>query len=214
MPAVAGSRADLKRRLILDAATALFLAYGYDGTSMDDIATRAGVSKPTVYKHFADKERLFAEIVLTTTERMHQMSLLRTEAMRGRGQIERSLRDFARVFLSELMQPDLLRLRRLVIANADRFPEVGRAWYANGFERVLATLAAELQRLQDRGLLEIESAGVAADHFVGLLLWIPINKAMFTGDVQSTTPKELHEYADLAVRTFLRAYAKREPRLE
>jgi AcrR family transcriptional regulator len=51
------------------AATALFLSRGYEGTSMDDVAALAEVSKPTVYKHFADKERLFYAIVLATTAR-------------------------------------------------------------------------------------------------------------------------------------------------
>ena len=56
-------RSARKRRAILDAATSVFLRSGYLGTSMDEIAALAGVSKQTIYKHFADKERLFSEIV-------------------------------------------------------------------------------------------------------------------------------------------------------
>ena len=59
-------RSARKRRAILDAATTVFLRNGYLGTSMDEIAALAAVSKQTVYKHFADKERLFSEIVVGT----------------------------------------------------------------------------------------------------------------------------------------------------
>src|SRR5579859_3742836 len=61
-------RSTRKRRAILDAATTVFLSNGYLGTSMDEIAALARVSKQTVYKHFADKERLFSEIVRATVD--------------------------------------------------------------------------------------------------------------------------------------------------
>src|SRR2546425_4547113 len=57
-------RSARKRRMIMEAATTLFLRNGYQGTSMDEIAALAAVSKQTVYKNFADKERLFSDIVL------------------------------------------------------------------------------------------------------------------------------------------------------
>ena len=59
-----------KHRQIVDAATTLFLNKGYLGTSMDDIAAEAAVSKQTVYKHFSDKDQLYAEIVLGTVDQV------------------------------------------------------------------------------------------------------------------------------------------------
>ena len=56
-------RSARKRAAILDAARDLFLQRGYGGTSMDDVAARAAVSKQTVYKNFADKQRLFIEVI-------------------------------------------------------------------------------------------------------------------------------------------------------
>ncbi len=60
-------RSARKRQAIMEAATALFLRDGYRNTSMDQVAADAAVSKQTVYKHFADKEQLFREIVLGVT---------------------------------------------------------------------------------------------------------------------------------------------------
>ena len=205
MGAIAESRSDLKRKALLLAATEVFLDKGYDGTSMDDVAAKAAVSKPTVYKYFSDKERLFAEIVSATTGQIDGLVRLVAETMANETGVEASLTVLARRFIDALMQPQVLRLRRLVIANADRFPDVGRSWYEQGFERVLATLASSFQSLADRKLMIGGNPLLAAHHFVGLLLWIPINKAMFTGNHHSTSD-ELERYAVAAVRAFLSGY--------
>jgi TetR/AcrR family transcriptional repressor of mexJK operon len=57
------------------------------------------------------------------------------------------LGELANQFVATLMQPRVLRLRRLVIANADRFPETTRKWYEQGLERVLGTLSSRFQDL-------------------------------------------------------------------
>lgn len=199
------SRSARKRTAIVEAATAVFLEKGYDGTSMDDVATKAAVSKPTVYKYFSDKEQLFAEIVRATTGQIDDLVRLVAETIADHADIDIGLAVLARRLITGLMQPQVLRLRRLVIANADRFPDVGRNWYEQGFERVLATLAISLQALADCKLLRVDEPLLAANHFVGLLLWIPVNKAMFTGDHRAT-PDELERYAMAAVRAFLTGY--------
>jgi hypothetical protein len=66
-------------------------------------------------------------------------------------------------------------------------------------------LADRFHHLTERGLLEIDDSLLAAHHFVGMLLWIPVNRAMFTGNHDSTTAG-LESYAGSAVQAFLRAY--------
>ncbi|MFJ2015912.1 TetR/AcrR family transcriptional regulator [Streptomyces nodosus] len=198
-------RSARKREAIMDAATRVFLAKGYSGAGMDDIAKLAAVSKQTVYKHFADKEKLFAEIVLATTDRVDAMVDLVADIPADGEALEENLGRLSRQFLTALTQPEVLQLRRLIIANADTFPELGAAWYEQGFERVLATLAATFQRLADQGLLRIADPELAAHHFSGLLLWIPVNNAMFRGSPQHTQD-ELDRCAVAGVRAFLAAY--------
>jgi len=197
------SRSARKHRAILQAATTAFLSKGYLGTNMDEIAALATVSKRTVYQHFADKERLFAEIVLATTDEIDALVRLVSDTLADTHDVSADLRELARRLLTALMQPDLLRLRRLVIANADRFPDLGRTWYERGFGRVLATLAARFQGLADHGLLRLDDPLLAANHFVGQLLWIPMNEAVFTGDDRPRAAADLERYADGAVRAFL-----------
>ncbi len=196
-------RSARKRRAILQAARTAFLAKGYPGTNMDEIATLAAVSKRTVYQHFDDKERLFAEIVLSTTDEIDALVQMVGAELGASGELAPDLRRLARRLLAALMQPDVLRLRRLVIANADRFPDLGRQWYERGFGRVLATLGSRFEDLASKGLLRVDDPLLAANHFVGLLLWIPMNEAMFMGDDRPRSGKQLNACADSAVQAFL-----------
>jgi AcrR family transcriptional regulator len=202
---VMDSRSARKHEAILEAATSVFLDKGYAGTSMDDIAKLAAVSKQTVYKHFSDKEKLFADIVLATTERLDTTIDLLADLPTDDAGLEENLTRLARQFLTALTAPRVIQLRRLIIANADVFPDLGTEWYERGFQRGLATLAATFQRLADQGFLRIDDALLAANHFSGLLLWIPVNKAMFTGSVQHTEA-DLDRYAAAGARVFLAAY--------
>ena len=198
-------RSERKRGAVLDAATSLFLSKGYDGTTMDEVAALAGVSKPTLYRYFADKERLYAAIVAATTDNIDGLLRLVADELAASDDPRGGLGRLAGKFLTALMQPELLRLRRLVIANAERFPEVGQGWFSDGFERVLETLAAAFQRYAANGRLRLGDPLMAANHFAGLVLWIPLNRAMFSGSCESD-PAELARYADAAVDAFLRGY--------
>jgi TetR/AcrR family transcriptional repressor of mexJK operon len=200
------SRSAAKRRAIMEAATTVFLNKGYLGASMDDVAALAEVSKPTVYKHFADKEQLFAEIILATTGEVDEMVAAVLATLADTIDLERDLGELARRFIVAIMDPQVLRLRRLIIANADRFPDLGRTWYETGFERVLQSLATCFRGLADRGLMRVDDPLLAANHLVGLLLWIPVNQVMFGGESQRSSDDDLKRYADAGVRVFLAAY--------
>jgi TetR/AcrR family transcriptional repressor of mexJK operon len=200
-------RSARKHREIVEAATLLFMKMGYDGTSMEDIAAKAGVSKQTVYKHFADKKQLFSDIVLATTSQVDRVVALVAGPLAETLDLKKDLSLLGRQFIAALMDPHLLRLRRLVIAIADRMPELGRTWYEQGFERVLSTLSTSFAELSRRNLLSLEDSLIAAHHFVGLLLWIPVNQAMFTGSDKPYTKTALDRYADAAVSAFLAAYS-------
>ncbi|KAA1424778.1 TetR/AcrR family transcriptional regulator [Mumia zhuanghuii] len=199
------SRTERKHRAIIDAATATFVAKGYAGTSMDEIARVAAVSKQTVYKHFADKERLFAEVVLSTTDRVDGIVSLVADISADADDLEPKLQVLAEQLLGAVVQPGTIALRRLVIANAEQFPDVSASWYEEGFERVLLTLADSFARLSDAGLLRMDDSAMAAQHFAALVLWIPVNRAMFHG--AGGDPVDVAEQAAIAVRTFLAAYA-------
>jgi TetR/AcrR family transcriptional repressor of mexJK operon len=195
-----------KRNEILDAATSLFLVHGYLGTSMDEIAALARVSKQTVYKHFADKESLFSAIVAAAVDAAGNPVLDETDALGESDDLAADLTAFARGQLARVMQPRLMQLRRLVIGEANRFPELGRGFYERGAGRSIADLAAAFERLTARGQLHAHDPELAAAHFNWLVMAAPVNRAMLLGDDAIPSAAELDRYAEGGVKAFLAAY--------
>jgi TetR/AcrR family transcriptional regulator, mexJK operon transcriptional repressor len=196
-----------KRRAILEAATEAFLRKGYLGTSMDEIAAEAGVSKQTVYRQFADKEGLFNEIVLGTIDQVGEPFFSGIDDLGDVEDLEAELRRIARQLVGVAKDPRLLQLRRLVIGECGRLPELGRTYYERGPGRSTEGLAAGFRHLAEKGLLRIDDADQAAQHFNWLVLSTPLNLAMFNVDAEFTDA-ELERYADQAVRVFLAAYGQ------
>jgi TetR/AcrR family transcriptional repressor of mexJK operon len=207
------TRAARKRAQIQRAAIREFLRHGYAGASMDDITAAARVSKQTVYKHFGGKESLFLAIVNDTvgevlSELFHRVDLRLGDS----ADLEHEMYALGRRLISLIMRPELLALRRLVIGEAGRFPQLGDLWWQGGPARVTAELAPHLQRLAGQGELVIDDAELAAAQFNWLVLSIPLNRAMLRPGGQQLTQDELNHHADMGVRTFLAAYRPGPPR--
>jgi len=99
-----------------------------------------------------------------------------------------------------------MQLRRVVIGEADRFPELGRALYESGPQRAMAAMATAFRRVADRGWLAIDDAAAAASHFNWLVMSEPLNRAMLLGDAGIPKRRALRRHAADAVRVFLAAY--------
>ncbi|HKC29328.1 MAG TPA: TetR/AcrR family transcriptional regulator [Jatrophihabitans sp.] len=199
-------RSARKRRAILDAATAAFLEQGYRGTSMDSIAAAAQVSKQTVYKHFNDKERLFTELIAATVQEASDPVHAEVRRLADTGRLEDDLRDLARRLLRLVLQPSVMRLRRLVIAEAKQFPELGRVFYELGPGRTIAALTQTFSELAGQGRLRIDDPKVAAAQFNWLVMAAPLNEAMLLGKDEPPSARDVRRWADNGVRTFLAAF--------
>jgi AcrR family transcriptional regulator len=200
-------RSERRRQAIIKAATEVFVRHGYLGATTDEVAARAAVSKQTLYKHFADKQHLFAEVILDTTVQVVDGLSAAASTLDDAQDVRRALRDLADGFLRGLLQPDVVRLRRLVIAEADRFPEIGRAWFDRGFDRALVILGEAMRRLADRGLLHnLSDPALAAYQFAGLVMYQPMNQVMFVGTDAPPPAEHLDRIADSAVDVFLATY--------
>ncbi len=195
-----------KHRAILAAAEELFLRDGYPTTTMDDVAEHSSVSKQTVYKHFGSKETLFVELVGSMTglagDGLHDLD----EPPAPDDDVGAWLEQYGHAMLAAVMTPRLLRLRRLVIGEVARFPDLARVLHENGPQRAIDSLADALRALAERGLVQVQEPLEAATTFNWLVMGAPVNDAMLLGDDDLPTDAELRRHAATATRVFLAAY--------
>jgi TetR/AcrR family transcriptional regulator, mexJK operon transcriptional repressor len=210
---LAEGRSAQKRRAILQSAREVFLRSGYPGTSMDDIAAAAGVSKVTIYKHFSDKQGLFVAVFTDAIKQAEETSRSLVDQLATSVDVGKDLQTFARQHVAVVTQPHLIQMRRMIIAEAVRFPELAKTWHRAGPERGHATLAAQIEQLTRRGLLRAPDPLLAAQHLNYLILSVPVNEAMFTGRDKPYSRRLLHRYADEAVRVFMAAYGVDDARV-
>jgi TetR/AcrR family transcriptional regulator, mexJK operon transcriptional repressor len=192
-----------KRRAILNAATDLFAARGYGAVSMEAIARAADVSKATLYAHFESKDRLFATIVQVACHEKIIMSVVPWDDLsHGQVDIEAALRAVAGRILRFFLEERALAVHRLVIAEAARFPELGRAFYENGPVMGRAMIADWMSRQPGLSVPEPEAA---AEQFLGLLRTGLYLRATL-GLEPNPAEADIDAVVMSAVRTFLRAY--------
>ena len=201
-------RTEQKRLAILREAETLFLEQGFDGASVEEVAARAAVSKQTVYKQFESKAALFIAIVQAMTRQPADRVRVEMRDPKTAADVKDALMGHGARLLGVALIPKLMRLRRLVISETDRFPELGRALYACGPGRAIAALAAALERWADRGFLVLDDPMVAATQFNWLVMGDPVNRAMFFGTV-NLSPKERQGHLTQSVHVFLAAYGRK-----
>ena len=190
----------------MDAAASVFLRSGYLGASMDQVAALAEVSKQTVYKHFADKRRLFSEIVTRAVDEAGEPTVNEVMNLRDTGDLEADLCDLAGRFLTRVIQPRLLQLRRLVIGEAERFPELGLTFFERGPARTLGALSEVFGQLAIRGMLTLDDPALAAEHFNWLVMSTPLNRAMFLGRDDPLSSADIDRFAKSGVAVFMARY--------
>ena len=186
-------RSARKRQTILSAGRDLFLSNGYQGTSVDQIAASAEVSKQTVYKHFGDKHELLLAIVNHALESTVTPFLKRIRALADTADLEADLTALA---------ADYLRAVLFLIAG----PMVVLLYYDQAPARTLAAFAECFSVLHDRGLLRVPEPADAAEHFAFLVVGRCIDQALFCGGPDVLASVDVGSHVRAGVRVFLAAY--------
>ena len=199
-----------KGALILDTARQMFLERGYDATSLDDVAAASGVSKTTVYNNFRDKEGLFSAVVLTVTERAEQIISELAGTLDTDEPLAARLTAVARALAYGVLNPAVVQLRRLAIAEALRFPGIVTAYWERAPARTLALLTESFTQLAARGQLDIDDPAAAAAIFAYAVLGLYQDQALLQPDRQPGRG-DLDQHVSQVVAAFLRAYAPTRP---
>lgn len=153
-----------KRMAAISAATRLFLEQGYDRTSLAQVAGEAGVSTATLFKRFPTKASLLQAIV----QAFWEWDAPGTEFPPA-GNPRTGLRRIGREYVRRMRRPEMAGLYRLVIAEAPRFPELGRMLADQGTGTYLAGLTAYLEAEAAAGTLGVSDAARAARQFLAAI---------------------------------------------
>lgn len=191
-----------KRRQIIAGARAVFLAQGFDAASMNDIARAAGVSKGTLYVYFKHKEQLFEAIV-------EEQCDLQAEGIfdldPNDHDVEAVLTRLGHAYIRFLCRAEKASAIRIVIAIADRMPELGRKFYERGPARGIAKLASYIAAQVEAGLLAVADCELAAAQLMEACQAM-LFKSMVFNFAGEPSQQRVDHVVRTAVAVFLAAY--------
>jgi len=193
-----------KRRQIIEGARAVFLAQGFDGASMGEIARQAGVSKGTLYVYFDSKEALFEAIVeeecLAQAEQVFALDS-------NDHDVEAVLTRLGGAFVRFLCRPGGQSSLRTVISISERMPAIGKQFYEAGPVVGIARLGRYLEDQVATGYLAIPAVDVAAAQFLDSCQSTMFKPLLFNF-APPPAEERINHVVGIAVRTFLAAYAR------
>ncbi len=200
-------RVQRSREALVEAALQEFLREGYRDASLDDIAGRADVAKRTIYNVFADKEALFRAVLAEAMDTAERFS---AEVVAHLGDdtedFEQELRQAAIALARAVLSGRIVPLRRLLIAEVRRFPELAEEYYTRAPGRVMSALAEAFRRYRDAGVLSIDDPARAGEQFAFLVLGASLDHGLFTPDDEPADPALVERRALAGVEAFLRAH--------
>lgn len=185
---------------IRECALQLFLDDGYDGTSMDAIASAAGTAKASLYARFPGKEAVFSSVLEWAIGRPDWP--LPEPAAPDLDDLEGALTAIANAALRRALHPSMVKLSRIAIAHASRFPEIARRAHGAGSWPRRQLVVELLNRHAATGAIVADDAEILAEHFLGMVSAVPARLASF-GIVRD--PADQQRHTQVAVRLFLRS---------
>lgn len=187
-----------KTAAVLDGALQEFLAHGYAAARIDRIVAAAGVSKATVYRHFADKEHLFMALMQRLASRK---KLFWDESIeRFEEEPTTFLRHCALTMLENVADdPQVLAFFRIILGESGRFPQLAQAFLTNIEKPGLDCLT---QYFQAHPELQLPDPEVAARMFIGTLTHFVVTRDILHG--RQIIPIDRDRLLDNLIATLVR----------
>ncbi len=154
-----------KSKVILQAATCLFLKHGYLATTMDAVADKANVTKQTVYAYYPSKDELFKQMLLMLCERYNQQQ----PTVFSKKPFAAQLQTQGMAILNLITHPDVMAATRLAISESGRHPKLAKLYYESGTQTLVQIIAQFLDEYNRRGEIAIANTPSAASYFLAIL---------------------------------------------
>ncbi|WP_280445891.1 TetR/AcrR family transcriptional regulator, partial [Nocardia brasiliensis] len=183
---------------LLAVARAVFLERGFAGSTMDEVAARAGISKTSLYREHPSKAGLFAAVVEQWASAGRDAMRPGLEQLEAAEDVRAGLIAWARGLRAGVLAPPVVEMRRLVTAEAARHPEVGATYLHQSWVRNIGNLATTLRKLDSRGALRIPDPDIAAEQLTWLVVGAPLNSRMLdaTTATDTATPADADAATD------------------
>jgi len=198
-------RGDAKRRAILDVAHDVFLARGYAATSMSEIAAKVGGSKGTLYNYFRSKEELFVALMNDACVAQAAIYFDPLPPIGDGKGVRESLIDLGVTLLQFLLNSDIVALHRLVVAEVDRFPELGRLFYETGPKRGEARFTEIFREAMAAGRLPPADPRMVGQRLKDLVMSDIYNRRLW-GVLEGFGAAALRAHVEESVDVFLMAF--------
>ncbi|MCO7229650.1 TetR/AcrR family transcriptional regulator [Halomonas sp. CnH100-B] len=194
-----------KRDAMLDAAACLFFRNGLEAVTMEAVAREAGVSKVTVYGHFATKETLFGSVIRRETATIRQGLAQLPDTHDA---VRQSLIEVGVCMLRFLLEPHVLAVERVMSHQGEQHPKLLRAFFDAGPWAISQWLREKLEGLASAGHLSLPDPARAADQLCSMWQGMLI-KEVRMGVRPTPTEEEIQRQITSAVDVFLAAYGRR-----
>jgi TetR/AcrR family transcriptional repressor of mexJK operon len=188
-----------KRESIIESALSAFLELGYGGTTMDEVVKRAGGSKASIYKHFKNKEDLFATVVDELVR--HRL----TNELNLDHPPEQALLEYAESRLKVVFAKKHVALRRLIIGEGARISKIARMYYEHGPALSIKQLEKYLKAENARGSLKVEDPHASAAMFIGMMMHYMYLRTLYSVS-GAPSAAQIKVHSKKVVETFLAAH--------
>ena len=160
---------------LLHVARAVFLERGFAGTSMEEVAVRAKISKSSLYREHASKDALFESVVLDWAAGGRDATQPALDDLAGSVDVRAGLIEWASKLRAGVLDESVVAMRRLVISEAPAHPDIAAKYLDQSWNTNISRLADVLTSLTEAGRLDVRAPMTAAEHLVWLIVGSPLN---------------------------------------
>lgn len=184
---------------LIDIAAQMFMERGFEATTIDAVADAANIGKATLYARYRDKSALFDAVFQRQIDRF-VIPLCDAATSPTTVRVEDALVRVSRRLIDVALAPESIMVHRILISEANRFPELARIAHELGWQRSNVILAKMLRHFADDGQIAVADPELAAEYFVSLVVGRLVRLALLG---IATDPAQIERRMHSAIAMFL-----------
>ncbi len=198
------SRGSARRRAMMDAAWSLLLEKGFSGVTLNDVISRSGGSRTTLYEAFGGKDGLLAAVM---TEQCKEFSAELHISLETDLPPADALTDFGTKLAQKIVTEEVARFTQILYSEGQHFLPLIEKFFEIGPDSTRKHLADYLSRQQKLGRITIDDPDHAAEIFEAMVIGDWQSRIMKHNPRPPMTDKQIEQRVSRAVHIFLHGLA-------